>query len=490
MISPYALIYLIAHVVPAIVGFLAIILYTHLLSPAEYGIYIIGASIAGIVASVFFAWVRLSVSRYQAKSPELDLRAEAIVAYGGMVGILACLAPVAIVIIHPEVGYGVLAASLLMALSLTAFEISQEFRRAQLNPLRFTIVALTRSVLALGLGYFAIESGGGGLGLLLAISASFLIANLLSLRAGAARPLRGVSVENLAQFVRYGLPFSLAALAFALHGALDRLGVAYLLGRSAAGYYGLAADMTRQLFGILAASVASAVFPMAFRSLTQSGPAATRERLKEGIELLLALIMPVSVWLAMSANLVAGTLLGGEFQASVAVLLPLLAAGRMFGAVNQYYLQASFQLAEKPLLQVLHDSVILLLNLALLFTLTHRFGLPGTAAAVLIAEGLGILIGISLSRRAFRLPMNGYGIARVMAATAIMALVTYEAKLASGGQGWTALLAAFGGGGLAYAGAAIVFNVANTRRLIGTWLWRAPEDEAVELVRVPRQSAG
>ena len=37
------------------------------------------------------------------------------------------------------------------------------------------------------------------------------------------------------------------------------LGVAYLLGASAAGYYGLAAETTRQLMVILASSVASAV---------------------------------------------------------------------------------------------------------------------------------------------------------------------------------------------------------------------------------------
>ena len=93
MINPYALIYLVAHAIPAIIGFGALILYTHLLSAAEYGIYVIGASIAGIISAVFFAWVRLSVARYQAKSPELDLRAEAIVAYGGTVVVIACLAP-------------------------------------------------------------------------------------------------------------------------------------------------------------------------------------------------------------------------------------------------------------------------------------------------------------------------------------------------------------------------------------------------------------
>lgn len=478
MISPYALIYLVAYMVPAVIGFVALILYTHLLSPAEYGLYVIGVSIAGIVAAMFFAWVRLSVSRYQARSPELDLRAEAIVAYGATVVVLACVTPIALFIIRPNIGFGVVAGSLFLALSLTAFDISQEFRRAQLNPLRFMAVAVLRSTLALVLGLVVIELGGGGLGLLVTIGASFLLANVLGLASGlvlgrpgkAAQPLRLRSVDYLAQFFRYGLPFSLGALAISLHGALDRLSVAYLLGQSGAGYYGLAADLTRQILNLLAASVASAMFPIAFRSFASAGATATRERLKEGAELLLALIAPVAVWLALSADIVATTLLGAQFQTSVAALLPVLALARMCGAINQFYLQVSFQLAEKPMLQVAHDSMILVLNLALLFPLTLAFGLPGTAAAVLIAEAFGIAIGTWLSRNAFRLPFDVWRTARVLAATVVMAAATYAAKTIAGGHGLVTLLSVAGAGGLAYASAAMLFDVAGIRAIIAGYL--------------------
>jgi O-antigen/teichoic acid export membrane protein len=471
MISPHALIYLFAYLVPALVGFLALIVYTHLLSPTEYGVYVIGSSIAAIISAVFFAWVRQSVLRYQASFPTLDFRAEAIIAYGGTAALVACLTPVAVLIALPGIGFGVLAGSVFLSLSFTAFEISQEFTRAQLNPLRFAAVSFTRSTLGLALGYFAIKLGFGGLGLLIGIGASFLIANVFSFPRSADKPLRLSSADYLTQFVRYGLPFSLGALAFSLHSVLDRLGVAYLLGESGAGYYGVTADMTRQLIGVLATSVASAMFPLAFRSHAEAGPVAARERLKEGIELLLALIAPVTVWLAISADVVAGTLLGAEFQLSVATLLPLLALGRMCGAVNQFYLQVSFQLAEKPLLQVAHDILILGLNIALLFALTIAFGLPGTAAAVLIAEALGIALGIGLSRRAFKLPLNGPGIARVLAATSAMAAVTYATKAASAGHGLLTLLCLLAGGGIAYAGAALLLDVAGIRTLAASLLW-------------------
>jgi O-antigen/teichoic acid export membrane protein len=469
-VNSYALIYLVGYIAPAFVGFLAMIVYTHLLSPSEYGVYVIGTGIAGIISTVFFTWIRQSVSRYQASHPDLDLRPEAAVAYRGTVIVILCLAPAALLIARPDFSVGVLAGSALLSLSLTAFEISQEFRRAKLNPLRFMTIAVMRSGLALGLGYVAIKLGGGGLGLLVAMGASFLIANLLTVPRDVAKAQRGFSTDHLMQFLRYGLPFSLGAIAISLHAALDRLGVAYLLGPSGAGYYGLASDIARQLIVLFGASVAAAMFPVVFRTLAQSGAAATRERLKEGMELLLAIVVPAAAWLSICSNVIAGTLLGSEFQATVAVLLPLVALARMLGAVNQYYLQISFQLAEKPLLQVAHDISILTLNLGLLFPLTLTFGLPGTAMAVLIAEGVGILIGTALSRRGFRLPLNGPGIVRVGAATSVMAIVAYGAQTLVGQHGLGALIITAASSGLAYAGAAVLLDVAGIRTMLASLL--------------------
>ena len=92
----------------------------------------------------------------------------------------------------------------------------------------------------------------------------------MSFQRNAARPLQSFSIGYLKTFVRYGFPFLLGALAFALHGALDRLSVAYS-GPGAAGSYGLAADLTRQIATVLASSAAAAVFPIAFRNLAKSG---------------------------------------------------------------------------------------------------------------------------------------------------------------------------------------------------------------------------
>jgi len=470
MISSYALIYLAAQALPAVISFLALILYTHLLSPAEYGVYVIGTSIAGIISGVFFSWIIRAVSRYQAGSPELDFRGEALVGYGGTVAVVSCLLPIVVLVVRPNVDVGVLGASLFLSFSTNAFVVSQEFQRARLNARGYTIAAQIRSLLSLALGYGVILLGGGGLSLLIATGASFVIANFFCFQRNTGKLPRLSSSHYLMQFVRYGVPFSLGAATIVLHSTLDRLGVAYLLGPSAAGYYGLAAETTRQLMIILASSVASSMFPIVFRTFSDAGAAATRSRLSEGLEFLLALTVPVAVWVAISADVIAGTLVGSEYRTQFAMLLPVLVVARMFSAVNQFYLQVSFQLAEKPLLQVIHDTLVCVLNAALLFWLTLNFGLLGTATSVLVAEALGIPIGILLSRKAFKLPFNGWGTARVFAATAMMAMVTYAAKAILAGHGALTLLGVTCAGGVTYLGLAVLFDVAGVRSLITPFL--------------------
>ena len=63
MLNRHFSIYLIAYILPAAVGFFAVTAYTRLLTPSEYGVYVVGISLAGILGAIFFAWIKLSVSR-------------------------------------------------------------------------------------------------------------------------------------------------------------------------------------------------------------------------------------------------------------------------------------------------------------------------------------------------------------------------------------------------------------------------------------------
>lgn len=463
MLNRYFSIYLAAHLVPAAIGFFAITAFTRLLSPAEYGVYVVGMGIAGILGAVFFAWIRLSVSRYQATSATVDFRGTAMMAFGLTVLALCSLAPLAL-LFHRGVSVNLLVASIFVAITVNAVEIGQDFERASLRPYRFAAIAMVRSISSLAFGLLAVEMGWGGLGLIAAFGLSSLIGAAIGF-AGGNTPIARWQPSQMMQFARYGLPLSIGGLSGALYSASDRLIVAYLLGQEAAGLFGVAADLPRQFLVMLASSVAAATFPIVFRTLTEKGAIATRERLNESVELLLAVVLPVVVWLALASDQVAGTFVGVDFRASVTFLLPVLAVARLFGVANQFYFQISFQLSERPFLSVAQSCFTLVLSISLMFPLVAHYGLLGAALATFMTEAAGLLVAVYLTRRAFRLPFDLSRLSGVAASAVIMAAAIFATRLEVNGTGLASLLTVSLVGGLAYAGTAWVFNVARIRTL-------------------------
>ncbi|UPK34119.1 oligosaccharide flippase family protein [Bradyrhizobium sp. 186] len=463
MLNRHFSIYLVAYILPAVVGFFAVTAYTRLLTPAEYGVYVVGISIAGILGAIFFAWIKLSVSRYQAMSAEVDFRGTAMVAFALTAAVLCAATPL-VFLFRSDVSVELLLASMFVAIMANAVDVGQEFERAKLRPYRFAAISIVRSVSSVGFGLLGIWLGWGGMGLLAAFglgSLTGIILNLVGDRTKIARFQYG----QFTQLARYGLPLTLAGLSVALYSTCDRLIVAWLLGKDAAGIFGVAADLPRQFMVMIASSVAAATVPLVFRTLSEKNDETTRERLSESLELLLVVVAPVAVWLALAADQVAGTLVGIDFRAGVSALLPTLVLARFFGIANQFYVQISFQLAERPFMLAAQSFVTLVLSVALMFALVAGYGLYGAALATLATEAIGLLVAVVLMHRAHPVPFDFNRLAGVAASAAAMAAAILIARSQANGTGLVPLIIVSLAGGLAYAAAAWLLNVANVRTL-------------------------
>ncbi|WP_439396635.1 lipopolysaccharide biosynthesis protein [Bradyrhizobium sp. PMVTL-01] len=463
MLNRHFSIYLAAYILPAAVGFFAVTAYTRLLSPAEYGVYVVGISLAGILGAIFFAWIKLSVSRYQAMSAEVDFRGTAMVAFGLTVAVLCATTPL-VFLFRSDVSVELLLASMFVAIMANAVDVGQEFERAKLRPYRFAAISIGRSVASVGFGLAGIWLGWGGLGLLAAFglgSLTGIILNLVGDRCKIAR----FQHSQFMQLARYGLPLTLAGLSVALYSSCDRLIVAYLLGKDAAGIFGVAADLPRQFMVMIASSVAAATVPLVFRSLSENNKETTRERLTESLELLLGVVAPVAVWLALATDQVAGTLVGVDFRAGVSALLPTLVLARFLGIANQFYVQISFQLAERPFMLAAQSFLTLVVSVVLMFALVSGYGIYGAALATLATEAIGFVVAVVLMQRAHPVPFDAARIAGVAVSAAAMAVAILLARSQTSGTGFVALTMVSLAGGLAYAAAAWLLNVANVRAL-------------------------
>ena len=455
--------YLIANGCTAALGFIAVIVFTQLLSPAEFGVYVIASSMGAILSALLFTWLRQSILRFEAEGGGADVRLTALAGFGFSIALLpAGLIGLAVVARLP---WSTAAAAVLLAGTLALYDLGQELLRARLAARAYMLAAVVRSVVALSLSIAALKLGGGGLAVVGAVATAYVVAALVSARSVWRRPLRAFDRARLGQFLRFGAPITLSGLLFAIHMALDRLVVFKLLGTEAAGQYGASADFVRQCIVYPALSASLAIAPLAIRTFAAGGTDAARRHLAIAGELLLGLILPAVVGIAVAAPDIAAVVFGPQYRAAAQSLLPIIACAWLFQVMSQHYVHLSFNLAQRPRLYIVHGAATLAVNAVLIVPLVRGFGLQGAALSLVAAEAVGLAVGWLLAGRAFPLPGLGRALARSACAAALMGLASALVARAFAEPGLLSLLAVVTTGVTVYGVAAFVFDLVGARAI-------------------------
>ncbi|GAC1332319.1 MAG: oligosaccharide flippase family protein [Beijerinckiaceae bacterium] len=464
MLIRHASHYLFSSGISAAFGLLSVVVFTRALSDGEYGIYVIGTSTAGILSSILFAWIRLSVLRYQSEGKSVDLRATALVAYA----IAALVSPVLLVLAAYLTNASMvrIIATAIFTLGLGLYELGQEILKAQQKTPSFMAGTIVRAVSAFVLCLAAVSGGFGGVGQLAAAGAAYFLTAALLSRSVWRGPVAPVDFARLKRFTLYGAPVALSGLIYSLHAALDRLIVAGVLGEGAAGQYGAAADLVRQIILVPSTSVASAALPLAVAAFAQGGIAAARPHLARSAELLFAVLLPATVGLALTSPDLANLILGAEFRATAAQIMPILCFAWLFQAISQSFVHTSFHLAQRPLLLVCHGTVTLAVNVVATFVLVSRFGFVGAAFALVLSEAFGALLGLALTRFACPLPLVPLKLLRIALATLAMALLLRVGEDRFGLSDGAAFAAKIVAGVAIYGCLAIVLDIAGMRAIL------------------------
>lgn len=485
--------YMVASIISAAVGLLSAIVFTRLLSPEEYGVYVVGLSTAGIVSAMLFTWVRVSALRFQSEGGSVDVRATVLLAY--LISVLA--APVALLIatLTSSVSIERNIAAIFFALGLGLFELGQELLKARMQSFAFMAASITRGCVAFLVCLTAALLGGGGLTQLAMVTIAYFITASLFAATIWRRPIAGLNFSDLRAFSRFGIPLTLSGIVFAVHAALDRMLVFHLMGDNAAGHYGASADLVRQIILIPATSIASATIPLAVRAFADGGARSARPHLEFGFEILLATVLPAVVGLAFTSRYIAAVVLGPDFRETAAQIMPILAFAWLFQSISQSYVHASFHLAKTPFLTTLQGAAMLLVNLVTMPVLISRFGLAGAACGLVVAEAFGAGFGWFLSGKAFPLPCNAWHVLRIALATAIMALaITALEPLLAPGVLSLCILA--GCGALTYFAAGMALDICGMRKAATAygrhnklWPFARHPDAAAHAVPAPQISS-
>jgi len=453
--------YFVANAASAAFGLANVVIFTRLIAPADYGIYVVGMAFSGIAVAMLFTWLRQGLLREEAKADGTDVRGTV------MLGLLTtCLPFVPLFALASYLtanDWLATAAASILAISVGFFEMSQELLRARQQSLAVLRSTLVRATLVSLFGTVAILCGADGRLLLLSGALAYLASAALSV----TRAWRGTRIDfrdpRLVPLLKWGLPLTASMALLSISAMTDRFLVAFVLGAKAAGQYGASVDLVRQALIIPAISASSAFVPIAVRLLASEGKAATRDHLERCSELLLAITLPCCVGYALLASRIGHVVLGPDFRSAADAIMPVVALAVILQILVNQYLHIGFFLSNKTHFYIVNTATTLVVGTAISYVLIEAFGLSGAAWSRVVSEGVGLCSALVLVRRAFPMPWPTGRIVRVLAATASMALVVAVVDRRLEAKDLPTLLSLVSAGAIAYAAACWGFDVAGTR---------------------------
>ncbi len=457
--------YLPVNIVQAVAGFGAIVVFTRMLSPAQYGDYALAFSVTSVVGTCLFVWIESAMARFYAAEDEagrLRLYATLYRAFAAMALALPLVAGVLLVRlpITPALKFAI-GAGLVCITARSLLKLAQERRRAAGEVRGYAVFDMAQTGGGFGLGaIFAVLHFGGASPLLGAGVAS--AACLLFALPSELRPVRQgrFELERLRRYAAYGLPLSLSLLMGLALATTDRFVLAAYMNEATVGAYHAGYSLSNRTLDVLFLWLGMAGFPACIAALERGGQAALERTAREQAAFMVLVGLPAAAGLALVAHPLADLMVGPALRQNAARVTPWIALSGLFYGLTAQYLNTAFTLGRRTGRQLAAIGVPAVANLGLTLALIPRYGLDGAMWATTASCALGAVVSILLQQGGLRLPIPWGAIGRCGLATGVMALAVSRLP-ASGGVGELAGKAALGAG--VYVLAALALDAGHAR---------------------------
>jgi O-antigen/teichoic acid export membrane protein len=464
MLVRQSAIYVLARVMPGVVSMALTALLTRILGPASYGLYGVATLIMALGGGLLFDWLGVALVRiYSGARQTPQTLATFLQIYLLLSAVLASsILPVAAYLGPFTRDADAYAVGVLMVITYSGFELAARARMANLQAWHYLLMNLGRSLLIL---LFALPTAmltHDGLWTALGTALGMGCGAMLGLPGAGIGGFRRVDRGLIREILIYGVPIAASMILGGLVNSGTRTLVGGLGSTEELGYYTAAFVLIQNTLSMLGSGLEAAAFPLAVAAVERGDEVAARDQLTRNATLLLAVLAPAALGMALTAPSIAHSLVGSQFEPTVAKLTPWMCAGGLFGALRANYLDHAFQLGRRPNLQVHVTALSGGAAIALAAWLIPIWGSVGAAMAVAAATGLGCLHALLAGRYAFPLPFPTGQAARILAACAVMAFVVQLTP----GNSLGGFILQVADGAVTYAMTALALDVMGVRRML------------------------
>ena len=451
-------------IIPAIVSFCMVYVYTRMLTPEVYGEFSFVFAGVLLVQNSLFSAVPIATMRFYPEA-EVSGRGQHFLAQCYTLFYVFCLAVVVgtvalglLPVVHQPMLLW-LAVALMIARS--AVGVSQAIRRASGHMWQHNVIECFHALVGFLFGLVLLLVIGRTsevivIGLLVAAAVSVIPSTRELLLPFLFRgKLGGSSFVQLVTFIWPLMLFN-ASVTFQLS---DRFLLGSLAGAKALGLYAVAYNLVDRATTLVCTAISTATFPMAVHALQEGREAGIRQAGMNGLALL-AVAIPACVGLALTAPHLVAALVGPDFRAGATALIPLLSITVLLRNVSTHFIDHAYHLSGRPGEALWVYIPTALATIVLNVLLIPRYGAFGAAYAGIICQTGAVMLGWANARRLFPLWLPVGEVVRIFAAVALMASWLWFVPFS---LSWDGLLQAIASGGFVYLFAALLLNVGGSR---------------------------
>ena len=458
--------YLPANIAQGVVGFLAIMVFTRLLTPEDFGRYAIAFSVMTLAHVAVFSWLEASMARFwAAQASPREIAAHFAGLYRTAFILMAAFLPVVAGIVwllplHLSLKFAI-AAGLFGCPVRCLGKLAQERIRAAGEVRRAAGLDIYVAIAGFGFGVVFAVLGAGAASPLLGLLLAPLTA-LPFILPGEIRQAKDGVLDRvrLRTYAAYGYPIA-ASLALSLVlASTDRFLLEIFKGEAAVGAYHAGYSIANRTLDVLFIWLGAAGVPALVMALERGGREALQHAAREQISTFILIALPAAAGVALVAHPLADFLIGEHLRSASAAVTPWVALAALLSGLTVYYFNQAFTLGQRTRMMFVTMAIPALANVALNLALIPHHGVQGAAWATAASFGVGLVASIVLGRRVLVMPIPWDALARCGLACLAMAAVVH---LLPAPGGFVELIVKAGVGAVVYGLAAFALNAAGVR---------------------------
>ena len=474
MLLKNSAIYILAKAIPALAAFVALSLYTHLLSPEEYGLYTLIFTAAIFTHNTVFNWISMATMRFWSSkhySHETFISSVAI-AYSRVLFFMLIPLLISLIIYWDTEAKVWIFSGFILTVTLAFFTIAQTLFSAQIQPKKYALLTISTSLSTLSIGAFLAYSGYGAIGIISGMAIGFVGSSFfMSLHNWKKFNKKSYDKALFKRLLIYGLPLASAAILEEFTKSADRFMLAALQDKAQAGLYAVGYDLSGNSIFMLMTAINLAAYPVIIKLLEEEGKQAAYEYFNKYTVLLLGIAIPAVMGLILVGSNLVYLVIGAEYQQTVTLLLPWITIALFLLGLQVFYFDLAFQLGDYTIGIVKIGIFIAVANLVLNYWLIPLMGIQGAAIATISSFALGSVLSFIFGRQYFALPFPVVEFAKIVLATLLMGLSLWGLKDL---QGWGWLLLQLFVGTISYALGVILLNIMDIRSSLFEYIKKPP----------------